>query len=376
MRLPGMPNSEVSKILGDKWRRLPDEEKAVYRSESEKIRRKHKQEHPDYRYHPKRPSRKNKIVDADSPLGASLIENSKLTRPLTPVMNQCIMPLKDEHRPHSAPPRYQHDPLMSLANNPGVASLSAQNNHVSAVSQWWSPSSTPPTCTQGQAPSMNQSHMTNQFQTSLPASPSSQDMGSALSASSSSVWLKQNSPTDSNTTKQRASPVSMAHPSRRHSQSPLVGAASSAARLGNTAFSSTIPMTTMPTSGSLLPTMSGAFYDKTPGSYVAQDQPISTMSVRPNTDLQYCTGLTVSTPRATKNEPLPSSTYDSTVGTDQQRDSVIAPGTVFYPAYQPATAYLPQAAAYGWLDNRTHFVLPEQIANTQHSQIYQQSVAS
>lgn len=54
MRLPGMPNSEVSKILGDLWKQLPEQEKSRYRSESESIRKQHRDEHPDYRYHPRR----------------------------------------------------------------------------------------------------------------------------------------------------------------------------------------------------------------------------------------------------------------------------------------------------------------------------------
>nr|AFO66693.1 Sox6 [Leucosolenia complicata] len=373
MRLPGMPNSEVSKILGDMWRRLPDEQKEQYRSESEKIRRKHKAEHPDYRYHPKRP-RKNKAVDANSAMAGALIESSKMSRPLTPTMNPRMMSLTSDGRPHSAPPSYQHDSVMSVGNS-GIASMP---NSVSTVSQWWSPASTPPTSSfaSGQGHSVNPS-MGSQFQTSLPASPSSQDLGGSLSASSSSVWLKQNSPGDSSTNKHRTSPSLMTHPSRRHSQSPLVGAVSSAARHGSTAYSSSIPMTTFPTSGSLLPAMSGAYYNNnTNNNSHTADQTVT--GARPVAELQRAYSA-VSSPSV--NDRISPTGYESTApmaagASDQQRDNVIAPSAVFYPAYQPATAYLPQAAAYGWLDNRTHFVLPEQIANTQHSQIFQQSVAS
>ena len=59
MTLPGMPNSEVSKILGGLWKRLSDEEKSKYRSESESIRKQHRSEHPDYRYHPRRRAMKS-----------------------------------------------------------------------------------------------------------------------------------------------------------------------------------------------------------------------------------------------------------------------------------------------------------------------------
>ena len=53
---PTIHNAQISKLLGEEWKVLPLEEKQPFLTESQKLMVKHKREHPNYRYKP----RKNK----------------------------------------------------------------------------------------------------------------------------------------------------------------------------------------------------------------------------------------------------------------------------------------------------------------------------
>ena len=64
---PRMRNAEISKILGEEWRKMPEDEKKPYVEEAVRLRRQHKVDHPNYRY---RPRRKNRL-DVGGDGGAS-----------------------------------------------------------------------------------------------------------------------------------------------------------------------------------------------------------------------------------------------------------------------------------------------------------------
>lgn len=51
---PKMHNSEISKILGAKWKMMTDDEKKPFIQEAKRLQEKHSQEHPDYKYKPRR----------------------------------------------------------------------------------------------------------------------------------------------------------------------------------------------------------------------------------------------------------------------------------------------------------------------------------
>ncbi|CAM4490428.1 unnamed protein product [Leuciscus chuanchicus] len=54
---PSLHNSEISKILGNIWRQLNEMDKRPFIEEAERLRKKHKEDYPTYKYQPHR--RKN-----------------------------------------------------------------------------------------------------------------------------------------------------------------------------------------------------------------------------------------------------------------------------------------------------------------------------
>ena len=51
---PGMHNADISKRLGKRWRLLAESEKRPFVEESERLRIRHMQAHPDYKYQPRK----------------------------------------------------------------------------------------------------------------------------------------------------------------------------------------------------------------------------------------------------------------------------------------------------------------------------------
>ena len=47
---PKMHNSEISKRLGMRWKKLTDQDKRPYIDEAKRLRAQHMKEHPDYKY--------------------------------------------------------------------------------------------------------------------------------------------------------------------------------------------------------------------------------------------------------------------------------------------------------------------------------------
>ncbi|WEW60818.1 slightly ste11-like protein [Emydomyces testavorans] len=75
---PGLANPQISKIIGEKWRTLPNESKQDWKNLAEEEKARHQQQYPDYRYQPRRYGRKGSNIAithsgiSNNPTGASV----------------------------------------------------------------------------------------------------------------------------------------------------------------------------------------------------------------------------------------------------------------------------------------------------------------
>lgn len=82
---PDMHNAEISKRLGKRWKLLSETEKRPYVEESERLRVRHMQAYPDYKYRPrkKKQNQKQKASGASSQEGKATTSESGTSRKLT-----------------------------------------------------------------------------------------------------------------------------------------------------------------------------------------------------------------------------------------------------------------------------------------------------
>ena len=59
---PKLHNSDISKVLGERWRNLNEADKEPFQQKAKELRIQHQKDYPDYKYRPRR--KKNRTVDA------------------------------------------------------------------------------------------------------------------------------------------------------------------------------------------------------------------------------------------------------------------------------------------------------------------------
>ena len=69
---PGINNALISKMLGEAWRKLSEEQKKPYIKEAKRLTAKLLEEHPDYKYRPRR--RKTKTPESRKPTSKPELE--------------------------------------------------------------------------------------------------------------------------------------------------------------------------------------------------------------------------------------------------------------------------------------------------------------
>lgn len=73
---PGINNALISKMLGEAWRKLSEKEKKPYVKEAKRLTAKLLEDHPDYKYRPRR--RKAKTADSTKPFNKPEVEVSNI----------------------------------------------------------------------------------------------------------------------------------------------------------------------------------------------------------------------------------------------------------------------------------------------------------
>lgn len=143
---PRMRNAEISKILGEEWRKMPEEEKKPYVDEAVRLRRQHKVDHPNYRYRPRRKNRLDSSSENGTPdrLTAFSFYPSCLSSPtlITPAVSErSNVPLCPRFSPKSSPFSLDFYQTLSGVTSFPVRAVSAPSWH-----GFLSPVRPPPPC--------------------------------------------------------------------------------------------------------------------------------------------------------------------------------------------------------------------------------------
>ncbi|KAK9363830.1 hypothetical protein V1504DRAFT_430557 [Lipomyces starkeyi] len=150
---PGKTNPEISKIIGEQWRQLSPDEKAVWQKLGDEEKKSHLERFPDYRYQPRRNTKRNgndfqnnSHSNSHGPPGSSTISicskchgqtpNSRgvlFPKPEVPLENSGTYP-QQYRQPQSSPNRNTLAPLLtSSSQSQQRASCEPQNSYLSGI---------------------------------------------------------------------------------------------------------------------------------------------------------------------------------------------------------------------------------------------------
>ena len=109
---PKMRNAEISKILGEEWRQMPEEAKQPYVEEAVRLRKQHKVNHPNYRYKPKRKQRQDQAaLEKSRSEGLSLFSGIYPSILSTPAQSVFNSPSYSPYNPDLFAPRFPAESL-------------------------------------------------------------------------------------------------------------------------------------------------------------------------------------------------------------------------------------------------------------------------
>ncbi|KAH8428302.1 putative HMG box transcriptional regulator [Aspergillus melleus] len=99
---PGLANPDISKIIGEQWRKLPQETKDEWKALAEEEKARHQQQYPEYRYQPRRYGRDGSIRNASSGISHNPPGSTVCNRCGGRVMNPPVSP-EAPFTPNGAP---------------------------------------------------------------------------------------------------------------------------------------------------------------------------------------------------------------------------------------------------------------------------------
>ncbi|KAE8146008.1 putative HMG box protein [Aspergillus avenaceus] len=109
---PGLANPDISKIIGEQWRRLPQETKDEWKALAEEEKARHQQQYPEYRYQPRRYGRDGNPRGASSGISHNPPGSTVCSRCGGRVMNPPVSPeapFNPNGVPHGNGAPTQHD---------------------------------------------------------------------------------------------------------------------------------------------------------------------------------------------------------------------------------------------------------------------------
>ncbi|KAA8648750.1 hypothetical protein EYZ11_011760 [Aspergillus tanneri] len=89
---PGLANPDISKIIGEQWRKLPQETKDEWKALAEEEKARHQQQYPEYRYQPRRYGRDGNVRNASSGISHNPPGSTVCNRCGGRVMNPPVSP--------------------------------------------------------------------------------------------------------------------------------------------------------------------------------------------------------------------------------------------------------------------------------------------
>lgn len=113
---PGKSNPEISKIIGEQWRSLPQKEKEFWIHLGDEEKKSHLERFPDYRYQPRRSSKRNSSASSSSYSNAQSSNDSGICpvcKGITPAgLNQSINNVNNAatNQQNQTPQQQQHHP--------------------------------------------------------------------------------------------------------------------------------------------------------------------------------------------------------------------------------------------------------------------------
>ncbi|CAI7631910.1 unnamed protein product [Penicillium glandicola] len=90
---PGLANPEISKIIGEQWRSLSEDDKSKWKALAEEEKARHQQQYPDYRYQPRRYGRDGSARNSASGIGHNPSGSSHCNRCGGRLMNAPASPM-------------------------------------------------------------------------------------------------------------------------------------------------------------------------------------------------------------------------------------------------------------------------------------------
>ncbi|CAF1558684.1 unnamed protein product [Rotaria magnacalcarata] len=116
---PHLPNADISKCCGAKWKRMSLRERQPYMEESERLKQLHARQYPTYKYQPRKRSKANQSLNPPARPAATASSSSSppSSTILTTIPLQSSIIMKDQ--PQTPPPYLSQPSSSSASSSPG-----------------------------------------------------------------------------------------------------------------------------------------------------------------------------------------------------------------------------------------------------------------